>query len=162
MYLGTLLGGSLAAIEAKAQELLATAYQKAQEAERKQMRQKSLSKNASAKKKDNGPYMSARNAEQMAGTYAACIKNRSGVLIRVGRTWGTAQEAAAEIASGKYTSYRLSDGQALVVGICNRQAQCWQEPQFLAAAKQAPEDEEDPDLPCEETGEPQQSDEEEC
>jgi len=149
VYLGSLLGGSLAAIEAKAQELLATAYRKAQEAERKQMRQKSLSKATSAKRTDNGPAMSTKNAEQMAGKYAPCMRNKSGVLIRIGRTWDTAEQAAAEIASGKFKSYRLSDGQALVVGICNRQAQCWQEPQFLAAARPA-EDGQDHDQDSEE------------
>jgi len=159
IYFGAPLKGSFAAIEAKAQELLATAYRKAQEAERKQMCHKPPPKSSAAKEKDNGPYMSAGNAEQMAGKYAPCIKNKSGVLIRVGRARDTPEEARAEIASGRFKSYRFSDGQALVVGICNRQAQCWQEPQFVASAKPVAEDEDEQDLAGEEELENQLPDE---
>ena len=134
-----------AAIEAEAQELADKAFQKAQEAERQQM-QKKTPVGKKGKRPDTGPQMSAQNAEQMAGKYAPCVRSNSGCLIRIGRVYDTPEQAAQEIASGTFSRLRLVNGQELVVGICNRQAQCWQEPQFKASAKPVVEDDEDQSL----------------
>jgi hypothetical protein len=125
------LDGSSAAVEAKAQELLAEALQKAQAEEQKGMRQKTSPSSRRVGKPDTGPDMDARSAERFAGKYACCFRFASGRLIRIGPVYDTPDRAAAEIRSGKHSHVRLTDGQEIVVGICNRPAQRWQEPEFL-------------------------------
>ena len=143
IYVTTTIEASLPSIEAKAQELSEQAFRMAQKAEREQM-QKKMPLGKKAKRPDTGPQMSVQNAEQMAGKYAPCVRHKSGRLLRIGRVYDTPEQAAQEIASGKFSRLRLVNGQELVVGICNRQAQCWQEPQF--AAKPVIEDDDDQDL----------------
>lgn len=52
-------------------------------------------------------------------------------LIRIGPVRQKAEEAIEDIRSGRYASVRLMNGQEIVVGVCNRVEQRWQEPQFL-------------------------------
>lgn len=127
------LTGGIAGVEAKAAELGAALFQQAQQHEQKAMRQKAPS-SRTIRARDDGPQISARLAEQLAGLYAPCVRCASGTLIRVGRTYGSPDGAIREIRDGRHSAIRLVNGQRLVVGICNRAAQQWEEPHYLAAA----------------------------
>jgi hypothetical protein len=126
------LPGGIPGIEAKAASLAESLFQQAQQQEQKAMRQKSPT-TRTIRPRDDGPQINARLAEQLAGLYAPCVKCASGTLIRVGGTYGAPEGAVREIRDGKHGAIRLVNGQRLVVGICNRTAQKWEEPLFLAA-----------------------------
>ncbi len=132
---GTLRGS--AAIEHKAQELASEAFRKAQESEQQEMRRKTPGAKQPGARPDDGPEMEAATAERLAGRYAACFRTETGRLIRLGPAYLRPEAAVQEIQDGTYQNIRLINGQALVVGICNRVQRRWVEPQFLSA--QAPE-----------------------
>lgn len=129
-YVNSPIANGIPGIEAKAATLVETLFQQAQQQEQKSMQQKSAGR-ATTRRHDDGPQMSAINAERLAGLYAPCVKCRSGTLIRVGGTYGTPEGAHREIETGRHSKIRLLNEQQLVVGICNRAAQCWQVPTFL-------------------------------
>jgi hypothetical protein len=142
------LPGGVPAIEAKASSLAVAAFQQAQLNEQQAMRRKTPG-NQGMPHKDDGPQMSARMAEMLAGLYAPCVRCASGTLIRVGGTYKTPDGALAETRGGRHDQIRLANGQTLVVGICNRMAQCWEEARFLARGGDAPVS---GDVPAQETG----------
>ena len=131
-FLSEALSGGIPAIEAKVAQLGTEMFQKAQEKEQQEMRQK---KSAGRRpgSKDTGPQIEARLAERLAGLYAPCVRHTSGNLLRIGGTYSTPEGALKELQSGKHRAARLANGQRLVVGICNRSAQRWEEPAFLAS-----------------------------
>jgi len=133
----------IAGIEAKAASLVDTLFQQAQQQEQVTMRQKAPSQRTMPFK-DDGPQISARLADQLAGRYAACVQCTSGTLIRVGGTYSTPDMPLKEIQDGEYKAIRLVNGQHLVVGICNRAAQQWEVPVFLPTPVAAGA----PSIPC--------------
>ncbi len=121
-------------IETKAAELAEVLFRQAQQQEQKEMRQKVPGSRA-AYRGDGGLQISARLAEQLAGRYAPCVRCASGTLIRIGGTYGVPDGALKEIEGGRHSAIRLVNGQRLVVGICNRAAQRWEEPTFLSVPR---------------------------
>ncbi|MCW3053476.1 MAG: hypothetical protein JWN14_2646 [Chthonomonadales bacterium] len=122
--------GGTAGIEAKAASLGDALFKQAQHQEQQAMRQKTPA-SRKVRHRDDGPQMSALNAERLAGLYAPCVKNKSGTLIRVGGTYSAPEGALKELQGGRHSAIRLVNGQQFVVGICNRAAQQWEEPTFL-------------------------------
>ena len=151
------LPGGVPAIEAKTSSLAVALFQQAQLNEQQAMRRKTPG-NQGMRHKDDGPQISARMADMLAGLYAPCVKCASGILIRVGGTYQTSDGALAETRGGRHDKIRLVNGQTLVIGICNRTAQRWEEARFLAGGG-------DPqnvsDVPAEEAGDREEDDEEE-
>ena len=129
-YVYEALPGGIPAVEAKARALIDQLFLEAQQQEQKTMRQKAPS-DRTARRSDTGPQISVKLAEELAGRYAACVKHGSGNLIRVGATFSAPDAALREIQSSRHSAIRLINGQTLVIGICNRAAQRWEEPVFL-------------------------------
>ncbi len=125
------LDGSVGAVELKAQEISGEAFAKAQAAEVKQMQRKTLSQGLPKPDRKDPSCLSCKVADQCAGKYAACIRFATGTMTRIGELHEAPDDAAREIESGRHTHYRLTDGQAIVIGICNRGQRKWQEPRFL-------------------------------
>jgi hypothetical protein len=154
------LAGGVPDIEAKAASLAVAAFQQAQRHEQQAMRQKTPG-NRTAKMGDDGPQVSARVADQLAGLYAACVRCASGTLIRIGATYKTPDGALAETRGGRHDKIRLVNGQTLVVGICNRAAQRWEEARFIADAYAARNVSTEPaDIPVQETENTEEEDDE--
>jgi len=129
-YVYEAIPGGIPDIEAKASELVPSLFSHAQQEEQKQMRQKAPA-GRTAPHRDTGPQIGAKIAAELAGRYAACVRTSSGNLIRVGATFSAPEGALGEIQAGRYSAIRLIKGQQLVVGICSRAAQRWEEPSFL-------------------------------
>jgi|SRR5579871_3507336 len=123
--------GGIPAIEAKARELAAQEFQQALEQEQKAMRRKGSPTGRNAGRMDTGPEIEAKVADKLGGTYAVCGKSKSGRLVRIGGVYDKPDGALKEIESGVHANVRLHNGQKLVVGICNRSTQRWEEPAFL-------------------------------
>jgi hypothetical protein len=130
-YVYAAIPGGIPGIEEKAAALANAMFQQAQKQEQQTMRQKAPA-HRTLPFKDDGPQISARLAEQLAGLYAPCVKCSSGTLIRVGGTYSAPEGALKEIQAGRHRAIRLINGQQFVVGICNRAAQRWEEPMFLS------------------------------
>jgi len=153
------LRGGVPGIEAKAAELAESLFQQAQKQEQAAMRQKAPGARAT-RHGDGGPQISAHHAEQLAGLYAPCVKCASGTLIRVGGTYGAPDGALKEIEGGRHDAIRLVNGQRLVVGICSRAAQQWEEPAFLGATREQASCAAGADTPACAAGEPEDDEEE--
>jgi hypothetical protein len=129
------------AIEAKAQELAEVVFQSVQENEVRQMRRKGAPLKT-AMGDDERILLSPKTAAELAGRYAVCVRFADGRLMRIGTSYPAPQYAVSELRSGAFADAKLSKGQAIVIGICNRAARRFQEPKFLAERPtiQAPEE----------------------
>ena len=123
-----------AEIEAKAQSLSIVVFESAQQREQQDKRRQPPSGRSSGK----APEISASLAAQLGGTYAVCVQCHSGSMIRIGVPHEKPAQAQQEMKDGAYRAVSLHNGKRLVVGICNRVLQRWEEPIFLATLRQEP------------------------
>ena len=131
IWIDPYLDGSVAAVEAKAQEVAAQAFAQAQEVEQKQMRRKSVPAGSKKPDRKDPLCLSCKIADQFAGKYAACLKSAHGTYMRIGDAYDAPESVAQELQSGKHDHYALADGQEIVIGICNRSLRRWEEPRLL-------------------------------
>lgn len=124
------LDGSIAAIEAKAQDIATDAFGNAQTEEQKEMRRRTQPSHARAEDRGPRPVMSAKNADRYAGKYAVCLKLSEGGLLRIGPLIDSPRELPAEVGLLRYREL-LDAGQRLAIGICDRSRRRWIEPRFL-------------------------------
>lgn len=145
LWVNARLAGGEPAIQAKAQELAIQAFRQAQQEEQKEMRRKTPPPGRRSPLPPADQRMKVRHADACAGLYAVCVRFTTGYLLPLGRLHEQPEAAQAELAGEEYQHKTLYGGQRLVIGIANRWARCWVEPEFLAAWSQPSSTAEEPD-----------------
>jgi hypothetical protein len=131
LWIDPFMDGTARAVEEKAQEIAAEAFRMAQAAEVKEMQRKTLPAGAQKPDRKDPQTLSCKAADECAGKYAVCLRLLSGTLMRLGDLHELPEQAVEEIASDRHDPRTMMQGQAMVIGICNRAHRRWQEPRFL-------------------------------